>query len=288
MDPVENPHLNKLWKIFVSEDKDEADDERVKGRWLKKIVKGICDWRLGLPVGAMELDDPNLPDWIKKVGTLAPEYKDKVAQMHHDIEALWANLDPDITPPLPPRTRITTSANPLPTLKTLELLPQANKVVHDFVTSTAFTHSFCLLILGHRFTLGSAMEKLPPSPLECFRAFVAGHAKDEEGRRKVAERNLARKKEALLNPTAEHNITVYEVRVQQGHGIRFHIHELKPATSKPKVPSSESWLDSLVNDGSDSDDGENGNVEGLKPYTVEFRGFLEPPMEGGHDVGWRH
>lgn len=60
-----------------------------------------------------------------------------------------------------------------------------------------------------------------------------------------------------------HEVVVYEVRVAEGYGMR--------------------WSQQRVLGGS----GEEAQTEVAgRPWT--FRGFVEPMMENGHEVGWRH
>ncbi|KAF6752814.1 hypothetical protein DFP72DRAFT_903692 [Ephemerocybe angulata] len=57
-----------------------------------------------------------------------------------------------------------------------------------------------------------------------------------------------------------HQVLVYEVRVEDGYGMRW-------------SQDQNATLDGEVNDS-------------VKPWI--FRGFVEPMMENGHEVGWRH
>ncbi|KJA22553.1 hypothetical protein HYPSUDRAFT_40941 [Hypholoma sublateritium FD-334 SS-4] len=57
-----------------------------------------------------------------------------------------------------------------------------------------------------------------------------------------------------------HAVLVYEVRVPAGYGMRWAQDQASAAAA--------------------------GGVGDDAPWV--FRGFLEPPMEGGHEVGWRH
>ncbi|KAJ7173439.1 hypothetical protein C8R46DRAFT_1161336 [Mycena filopes] len=59
-----------------------------------------------------------------------------------------------------------------------------------------------------------------------------------------------------------HQVLVYEVRVAEGYGMRW-------SQDRSGIPA----------------DGDNSE---LVPPQWTFRGFVEPMMEGGHDVGWRH
>jgi hypothetical protein len=60
-----------------------------------------------------------------------------------------------------------------------------------------------------------------------------------------------------------HQVLVYEARVEEGYGMRW-----------------------------SQDRGASGAEEGSSVQVLEsewvFRGFVEPMMEGGHEVGWRH
>jgi hypothetical protein len=68
-----------------------------------------------------------------------------------------------------------------------------------------------------------------------------------------------------------HRVLVYEVRVEEGYGMRW----------------SQDQSSMAGEDGSRRpfEDGE-GAEEVLQPWT--FRGFVEPMMENGHELGWRH
>lgn len=56
-----------------------------------------------------------------------------------------------------------------------------------------------------------------------------------------------------------HQVLVYEVRVREGYGMRWS--QDQGTAVEDKGPNAREWI---------------------------FRGFLEPPMENGHEIGWRH
>jgi len=64
-----------------------------------------------------------------------------------------------------------------------------------------------------------------------------------------------------------HQVLVYEVRVPEGYGMRW-AQDLSPS-------------DDCTGEQSDS-------PQDLSKRPWIFRGFLEPQMENGHEVGWRH
>ncbi|KAJ7777139.1 hypothetical protein B0H16DRAFT_1504444 [Mycena metata] len=158
------------------------------------------------------------------------------------------------------------------------------------------------LSLGLAYTVGSAIGTHPPSTESCLAAFVlpngvglsAGarawskHAHRSqpqdasEDARKTAESSAGWwgrpfGPQAVLNERAlalfwkvmnsatwrnlhwlPHQILVYEVRVAEGYGMRW----------------------------SQDRSGAQGDEHRITAWT--FRGFVEPMMEGGHEVGWRH
>lgn len=59
-----------------------------------------------------------------------------------------------------------------------------------------------------------------------------------------------------------HQVLVYEVRVREGYGMRW------------------------AQDRGGAQQGEEGGTHADTPWL--FRGFLEPMMENGHELGWRH
>ena len=58
-----------------------------------------------------------------------------------------------------------------------------------------------------------------------------------------------------------HQVLVYEMRVEEGYGMRWY---------------------------QDQGRGGVGGVVEVEDIPWTFRGFVEPMMEGGHEVGWRH
>jgi hypothetical protein len=62
-----------------------------------------------------------------------------------------------------------------------------------------------------------------------------------------------------------HQVLVYEARVLEGYGMRW-------AQDRSRVPDAGAVADA---------------DEAVAPPWI-FRGFVEPMMENGHDVGWRH
>jgi hypothetical protein len=71
-----------------------------------------------------------------------------------------------------------------------------------------------------------------------------------------------------------HRVLVYEARVREGYGMRW-------AQDRSCVP--DSGTDAVDNTDTASDTG----GETTAPPWI-FRGFVEPMMENGHEVGWRH
>jgi hypothetical protein len=65
-----------------------------------------------------------------------------------------------------------------------------------------------------------------------------------------------------------HQVLVYEVRVPEGYGMRW------SQDQSPLSPSSGTG-------------DQEGGERGLGRAWI-FRGFVEPMMENGHEVGWRH
>jgi hypothetical protein len=75
-----------------------------------------------------------------------------------------------------------------------------------------------------------------------------------------------------------HRVLVYEARVREGYGMRW-------AQDRSRVP------DAAVDANADAADhadaaGDTGDETAAPPWI--FRGFVEPMMENGHEVGWRH
>jgi len=160
------------------------------------------------------------------------------------------------------------------------------------------------ILHGLAYTVGSALGCTPPSIETCLAAFVVPNKvgltagarawskhfhrsqKDREGARRANEEKdessngwwgKASGSKAVINEKAlglfwkvmngaswrnlhwlPHGILVYEVRVLEGYGMRW---------------SQEKSEDVEANDG-------------VREWV--FRGFLEPQMENGHEVGWKH
>ncbi|KAJ3200079.1 hypothetical protein HDU67_002324 [Dinochytrium kinnereticum] len=132
-----------------------------------------------------------------------------------------------------------------------------------FPHSHLLTREKIYLLLTHRVTLGTAWQPyLPPTTLDCFHASIRVHARDLEAEMRRREKMVAKGKEweakVLLTVGAR------ALAKHAGYGARFYIHKSAPAM-----------------------DGETKEVS-TKTGSLEFRGFLEPPMENGHEVGWRH
>jgi hypothetical protein len=92
-----------------------------------------------------------------------------------------------------------------------------------------------------------------------------------------------------------HQVLVYEVRVPEGYGMRW---------SQDRSKITKTGIPSEVTDGPHDDE---ASIEGLSHGTADspalesatavehedsrpwiFRGFVEPMMENGHEIGWRH
>ncbi|KAJ7233042.1 hypothetical protein C8J57DRAFT_169132 [Mycena rebaudengoi] len=161
------------------------------------------------------------------------------------------------------------------------------------------------LSFGLAYTVGSAIGSRPPSTEQCLAAFVspsnvgltAGarawskHSHRSQPQSSTVEDMKSTESSAgwwgtpsgpvaVLNERAlelfwkvmntatwrnlhwlPHRILVYEVRVAEGYGMRW--------------SQDRSGLE-----------GKEGIVEMIPDWTL--RGFVEPMMEGGHEVGWRH
>lgn len=165
-------------------------------------------------------------------------------------------------------------------------------------------HSPLFVHLSHglAYTIGSALGSTPPSVETCLAAFLVpnkvgliagarawskhshrslprneGEDIDDQGRQDASagwwgtpsgpiavinEKALALFHKVMDNATwrnlhwLPHAALVYEVRVLEGYGMR--------------------WSQDQSNKGEDE----------KRPWT--FRGFVEPMMDNGHEVGWRH
>ncbi|KAJ7065442.1 hypothetical protein C8F01DRAFT_746018 [Mycena amicta] len=147
---------------------------------------------------------------------------------------------------------------------------------------------------GLAYTVGSALGSRPPSTDACLAAFVLPNSvgltagarawsKHSHRSGNTSERNgggwwgTPSGPVAIINEKAlalfwkvtnnatwrnlhwlPHQVLVYEIRVAEGYGLRWSQDRSVVKESEEEMPR---WL---------------------------FRGFVEPMMEGGHDVGWRH
>lgn len=164
------------------------------------------------------------------------------------------------------------------------------------------------LLHGLAYTVGSALGSEPPTRQECLAAFTAPatntglmagakawskHAHrsgDAEsggdhvgwwgGQPKgpvalINERALVLFDKVMDNVTwrnlhwLPHQVLVYEVRVEEGYGMRW--------------SQDRSQLTVRV-----GEDATGGSLDTTLRAPWMFRGFLEPMMENGHNVGWRH
>ena len=163
---------------------------------------------------------------------------------------------------------------------------------------------------GLAYTIGSALGCPPPPSSDCLAAFLvpnsAGLTAGARAWSKHAHRSSSgatsateadqgwwgapRGSVATINERARalyekvvpvatwrnlhwlpHQVLVYEVRVEEGYGMRWSqdLHGLVDGTAKVPVVDP-------------------ARVDELKERPWVFRGFLEPMMENGHEVGWRH
>ncbi|KAI0699473.1 hypothetical protein BC835DRAFT_572473 [Cytidiella melzeri] len=86
-----------------------------------------------------------------------------------------------------------------------------------------------------------------------------------------------------------HQVLVYEVRVAEGYGMRWAQDRGRPSDMdggfcKPKHEDSSA----SINSASRESDAGASEVRLADPTPWTFRGFVEPMMENGHEVGWRH
>lgn len=167
---------------------------------------------------------------------------------------------------------------------------------HPSSHSPLFTH----LAHGLAYTVGSALGSTPPSVDTCLAAFLVPNkagltagarawskhshrsegwndGEDDQSRREASAGwwGTASGSVAIINENAlalfnkvmggatwrnlhwlPHKVLVYEVRVPEGYGMRW------------------------SQDRSDNERNEE------RPWS--FRGYVEPMMENGHEVGWRH
>ncbi len=186
---------------------------------------------------------------------------------------------------------------------------KANKPLTEEETQATTTPLFIHISHGLALTAGSALGSLPPTTAQCLEAYqlpnrvglTAGarawtkhaHRSQELHPAQVSKKSKgeagwwgrAQGPRAVLNEKAlelfwkivnsaswqnlhwlPHKVLVYEMRVPEGYGMR--------------------WSQDQNNK-----EGEDGEEEGKdmvlhRPWT--FRGFVEPMIENGHEVGWRH
>lgn len=142
------------------------------------------------------------------------------------------------------------------------------------------------IALGLALTVGSALGQVPPSPDQCLESFIVPNSANlTAGARawsKHAHRSASsgwwgrpRGPVASINAGAlelfsrimqsaswrnlhwlPHMVLVYEIRVEEGYGMRW---------SQDQLPA---------------------NANGQQKWV--FRGFVEPMMENGHELQWRH
>ena len=160
------------------------------------------------------------------------------------------------------------------------------------------------LLHGLAYTVGSALGSDPPTRQECLSAFTASasntgltagakawskHAhrsSDAEsgagwwgGQPKGPVASINQRALVLFNRVVDnatwrnlhwlpHQVLVYEVRVEEGYGMR--------------------WSQDHGQLGVQGEGGAGGSVDTTLRAPWMFRGFVEPMMEDGHDVGWRH
>ncbi|KAF5309054.1 hypothetical protein D9619_013579 [Psilocybe cf. subviscida] len=182
----------------------------------------------------------------------------------------------------------------------LQEIPEASQLRHQasgdpalFENADLFTH----LARGLAYTVGSALGSTPPSIETCLEAYLVSNSQgltagsrawskhshrsqpqpsdeEEKDKRRRSEGwwGVTRGPVAVINEKSltifhkvmdtatwrnlhwlPHQVLVYEVRVAEGYGMRWSQNQ---AEGEPQP-----WI---------------------------FRGFLEPTMENGHELKWRH
>lgn len=165
------------------------------------------------------------------------------------------------------------------------------------------------LLHGLAYTVGSALGNLPPNKEQCLAAFLApnkvgltagarawskhghrsgGHGESgSDGRlswwgqpsgpvAKINDSALALFWRVIDHATwrnlhwMPHEVLVYEVRVQAGYGMRW-----------------SQDLSGLLDD-TETRRPREGCIGDVQGRGWLFRGFVEPMMENGHELGWRH
>ena len=76
---------------------------------------------------------------------------------------------------------------------------------------------------------------------------------------------------------------ILEIRVAEGYGARWTATNNNYWT-KTTTATTIAGFSSSRNDNSDNNSNEGGSGDGV----LQFRGFLEPQMEDGHEKKWRH
>ncbi|KAH8823533.1 hypothetical protein DL96DRAFT_1617884 [Flagelloscypha sp. PMI_526] len=166
------------------------------------------------------------------------------------------------------------------------------------------------LLSGLAYTTGSAIENAqPPSDEVCRAAFVTpnsagltagarawskhGHRSGGDtpeslgwwGRPKGPVATINENALKLLERILEgatwrnihalpHDILVYEVRISEGYGMRWALDRSPVSLEGAEEQEREQQVV--------------GAVDLLRERPWVFRGFVEPMMENGHEVGWRH
>lgn len=191
----------------------------------------------------------------------------------------------------------------------LELLKTSRPLNEDEAQMTA-TPLFKYLSSGLALTTGSALDSLPPTMAQCLEAYqlcnvtglsagarawtkhahrsqelhpaeVSKKSKGEagwwgraEGTRAVLNEKSLELFWKIANTTSwrnlhwlPHKVLVYEMREPEGYGMRWS-------------------QDHSVKEGEDGEEGKENYTAMDRPWT--FRGFVEPMIQNGHEIGWRH
>ena len=93
----------------------------------------------------------------------------------------------------------------------------------------------------------------------------------------------------------QHGLRVYEVRTKEGYGARWYINRIVADAAENRDPADAIPTSMTVVSSPGAENQKKIQVQTLgaaivisDTHTLEFRGFLEPPMENGHELGWRH
>ncbi|KIJ64070.1 hypothetical protein HYDPIDRAFT_112599 [Hydnomerulius pinastri MD-312] len=173
------------------------------------------------------------------------------------------------------------------------------------------------LLHGLAYTVGSALGSDPPTREECLSAFLvlpnksrltagarawAKHAHRSQGDTEgesagwwgkqptgpvagINERALLLFDKVMDNVSwrnlhwLPHQVLVYEARVEDGYGMRWSQDRGKLEVSAGKTQDGEGEPNTITSS-------ELSAIVPEPPWI--FRGFVEPMMENGHEVGWRH